>query len=315
MSSLAASRADNFYFPPEWRPEYGGLSKFAGSKGANQYEQHGIIRFELPFDGWCLGCNRHFSKGHRFNAKKYKAEKYYSTQIWAFDMTCPSSSCTEKFRIKTDPENQTYQYCSGIRKHEQEYTPDPEDFVVHTRDDATQGKLAFDPMNRLQEGLESTKQITSHAQRIASLEDYSYNLHKRDFDLNAQLRETNRAGKKRNAIWLESGKRRGLSMPLLPPCDDDYCVAKKVKFSGSSAPSCLDKEKDKMTKIKTESIFISNGGSTIFSASNSTMSIRSSKSRPCPIKASESSGARPSDKDSKSSSRCPSLDPSYEHQA
>ena len=30
MSSLAASRADGFYFPPDWRPEFGGLSKFQG---------------------------------------------------------------------------------------------------------------------------------------------------------------------------------------------------------------------------------------------------------------------------------------------
>jgi hypothetical protein len=48
MSSLAASRADNFYYPPEWRPEYGGISKFQGSKGKNQYEQRGkeLVRFE-----------------------------------------------------------------------------------------------------------------------------------------------------------------------------------------------------------------------------------------------------------------------------
>eukprot|EP01035_Chromulina_nebulosa_P018465 gene18465-24175_t len=73
MSSLAASRADNFYYPPDWRPELGSISKFQGSKGANQYEQKGIIRFELPFDGWCMGCNRHLSRGTRFNAKKEKA--------------------------------------------------------------------------------------------------------------------------------------------------------------------------------------------------------------------------------------------------
>lgn len=62
MSSLAASRADNFYFPPEWKPEFGGLSKFVGSKGSNQYQKYGILRFELPFDGWCLKCNNHMSK-------------------------------------------------------------------------------------------------------------------------------------------------------------------------------------------------------------------------------------------------------------
>lgn len=28
MSSLAAARADNFYYPPEWDPSKGGLNKF-----------------------------------------------------------------------------------------------------------------------------------------------------------------------------------------------------------------------------------------------------------------------------------------------
>ena len=86
MSSLAAARADNFYFPPEWTPQMGGISKFQGSKGANQYEQKGIIRFELPFDGWCLGCGVHMTKGLRFNAKKEKEGKYFTTQIWSFHM-------------------------------------------------------------------------------------------------------------------------------------------------------------------------------------------------------------------------------------
>jgi len=34
MSSLAAARADNFYYPPEWTPDQGGLNKFRGSNGA-----------------------------------------------------------------------------------------------------------------------------------------------------------------------------------------------------------------------------------------------------------------------------------------
>ncbi|PKI55951.1 hypothetical protein CRG98_023683, partial [Punica granatum] len=29
-SSLAAARADNFYYPPEWTPEQGSLNKFHG---------------------------------------------------------------------------------------------------------------------------------------------------------------------------------------------------------------------------------------------------------------------------------------------
>lgn len=62
MSTLAAARADNMYYPPEWRPEMGGISKFQGSNGHNQYEKYGKIRFELPVHGWCLGCGRHIGR-------------------------------------------------------------------------------------------------------------------------------------------------------------------------------------------------------------------------------------------------------------
>lgn len=51
-----------------------------------------MIRFELPYDGWCLGCNRHLGKGVRFNAKKDLAGNYFSTKIYQFTMTCPSCS-------------------------------------------------------------------------------------------------------------------------------------------------------------------------------------------------------------------------------
>jgi coiled-coil domain-containing protein 130 len=58
MSSLAAAQADSFYFPPEYDGrKHGGLSKFNNPnyKGSNQWQQAGIVRMELPFDGWCLG--------------------------------------------------------------------------------------------------------------------------------------------------------------------------------------------------------------------------------------------------------------------
>lgn len=69
MATLAAARADNMYYPPEWRPEYGGISKFQGSKGHNQYEKYGKIRFELPVHGWCLGCGRHIGRVRWFKVE------------------------------------------------------------------------------------------------------------------------------------------------------------------------------------------------------------------------------------------------------
>lgn len=101
MSSLAASRADNFYHPPDWNPEKISRDKFQKSTGHNQYTKHGIIRFELPYDGWCEGCGRHIGKGTRYNAKKEQDGKYFSTKIWKFTMTC--ATCPQEFVIATDP--------------------------------------------------------------------------------------------------------------------------------------------------------------------------------------------------------------------
>ncbi|KAJ6324530.1 hypothetical protein OIU76_011764 [Salix suchowensis] len=42
MSSLAAARADNFYYPPEWPPKKGGLNKFHG--------QHALRERARKFD-------------------------------------------------------------------------------------------------------------------------------------------------------------------------------------------------------------------------------------------------------------------------
>ena len=130
MSSLAASRADNFYFPPDYRPEYGGISKFNNKnfKGANQYQQFGIVRFELPFDCWCLQCNRHMCKGLRFNAKKDSCGKYLSTTLWSFSMKCPD--CANQFLIKTNPKEDTYDMVEGIRKMEQDFVPDADDSLI-----------------------------------------------------------------------------------------------------------------------------------------------------------------------------------------
>ncbi len=102
--------------PPGAAPD---ATQFQGSKGKNQYEQYGIIRFELPFDAWCLKCEKHMSKGLRFNAKKDRAGKYFTTTIWPFSMKC--YSCDQQFIIKTDPKNNTYEFAEGLRKHEQDY--------------------------------------------------------------------------------------------------------------------------------------------------------------------------------------------------
>lgn len=62
-------QADNFYYPPGWDPSKGSLNKFNNSHGAlgdrgRKLASDGIlvIRFEMPFNVWCAGCNHLIGK-------------------------------------------------------------------------------------------------------------------------------------------------------------------------------------------------------------------------------------------------------------
>jgi hypothetical protein len=227
MSSLAASKADNFYFPPEWRPEMGSISKFQGSKGANQYEQYGIIRFELPFDGWCLGCKRHMSKGLRFNAKKDRDGKYFTTTIYMFTMKC--YSCDMTFKVRTNPKDRTYDFVEGLRKHEQEYSAEDQEGIIHLLTDEERFQLSNDPIAKLQHTNEDTKRAKTQFERLTDLQDLQEKVYKDDFSINSLLRKKNRAVKKQEQEQLEEGRKRGVTnIRLLDLDEKDEAEAKKV---------------------------------------------------------------------------------------
>ena len=124
MSSLNATQADGYYVPPEYF-ESGAykkqsVSKFAGSKGHNQYLQHSVVRFELPFDGFCTHCSAHVGKGTRFNAHKAHVDDYFTTKIYLFTTKC--RVCAHAvFRIRTNPKDRTFDYTEGIRKKVEEF--------------------------------------------------------------------------------------------------------------------------------------------------------------------------------------------------
>ena len=256
MSSLAATQSDGFYFPPEWRPEFGGLSKYQGSKGANQYQTHGIIRFELPFDAWCLKCSKHMSKGLRFNAKKDKApEKYFTTQIWAFSMRCPNPDCDQNFVIKTDPENDTYNMTEGMRKMDQDFEPELGDSIIIATTDEERHLLVTDPMFRLQHEKEDRRRALSAKEHLESLIDLQSHQKERDYDMNAHLRSGSRLKRKRAVQLSEEGRKRGLSIPLVEPNESDFFAAKSAVFVGDRKTSVASVERSKMAALQSESIF------------------------------------------------------------
>lgn len=248
MSSLAASRADNFYFPPEWRPEMGGISKFQGSKGANQYQQFGIIRFELPFDGWCTKCSRHISKGTRFNAKKDKAGKYLSTQIFAFTMKC--ASCDNEMVIKTDPEHRTYDFSVGIRKMEQEFEADANDSIIASVSEEARAKMLSDPIFRLQHEVEDKRRAQSATERLTSLYELKNSFYKDDGGSNSALRKIHRARKTHEKGLLEEGRKLNISLPLQDPHEDDARALLLKDFSASRKRRFQVEERKKLLHIQ-----------------------------------------------------------------
>jgi coiled-coil domain-containing protein 130 len=252
MSSLAASRADNFYFPPEWRPEMGSISKFQGSSGSNQYEKYGIIRFELPFDAWCLGCGRHMSKGLRFNAKKDRAGKYFTTTIYSFDMKC--YSCEQRFEIKTDPKNRTYDYVSGLRKHEQDYEANAEEGIVEVGNDEVRQKIDADPMFKLQHHQEDYRRTQTARDRLEELQELQDETHRKDYDVNALLRSKNRKKRALENEELQDGKRRGFNIRLVATTPAEERSAKSVVYR-KDVMKLHSQEAYKRAKIQTESIF------------------------------------------------------------
>ena len=256
MSSLAASRADNFYFPPEYDGrKHGGLSKFnnPGYKGSNQWQQSGVVRWELPFDGWCVACKRHMSKGLRFNAKKEKAGKYFTTTIFSFSMKCPS--CPQQFEIKTDPKNSTYDFAVGIRKMEQEYETGAEDRVITLTSDETKQQLQEDAIFKLEFDNEKKAKEESAKQRIEGLIERNESTNRHDYDMNKKMREKNRTLKRRQKDLVDMGASIGLAVPLLENDEADITLARRARFKPRHGGLFGASERVKMTNIQEQSIF------------------------------------------------------------
>lgn len=196
MSSLAAARADNFYYPPEWSPKKGSLNKFHGQHALRERARkldQGIliIRFEMPFNIWCGGCNSMIAKGVRFNAEKKQVGNYYSTKIWSFTMK--AACCKHEIVIQTDPKNTEYVIISGAQRKTEDYdVEDAETFELPA--DEERGKLS-DPFYRLEHGEEDLRKKKEAEPVLVRLQKVSDSRHANDYSLNRALRDRLRVTK------------------------------------------------------------------------------------------------------------------------
>lgn len=229
MSSLAATQSDGYYYHPDYRKEDGSISKFNGSKGANQFEQRGVIRFEFPFDGWCTSCDARHSKGSRFNAKKGKDGKYLSTTVWSFSMKC--TGCPQVFIIKTDPKNSTYDFFQGLRKRDEEALSIPSDgqLVITNFADESGGRAlaAVDPMERLQRDQHNKVRAATKEEQIEHLEAFQERTY-HDADANSVLRRAARQQRTNARLLLLAGADLGLPCPLAEDSPRDAEMARRM---------------------------------------------------------------------------------------
>ncbi|XP_010521074.1 PREDICTED: coiled-coil domain-containing protein 130 [Tarenaya hassleriana] len=252
MSSLAAARADNFYYPPEWTPDQGSLNKFQGQHPLRERARKLdkgilIIRFEMPFNIWCGGCNSMIAKGVRFNAEKKQVGNYYSTKIWNFTMK--AACCKQEIVIQTDPKNCEYVIISGAQKKTEEFdVEDAETLELPAEEE--KGKLA-DPFYRLEHqevDLQKKKEAEPVLVRLQRISDAR---HADDYSRNRALRSQLRSQRKRIAEEEAASRKMGLGIRLLPKSEEDAAAASRVKFATK-----FDKNrKDKRALIHASSIF------------------------------------------------------------
>ncbi|KAI8929083.1 CWC16 protein [Entophlyctis helioformis] len=215
---MAERRAANKYYPPDWDPSKGSINTFVGQhplrERARKLDQ-GIlvVRFEMPFNVWCLHCEKHIGMGVRFNAEKKKVGKYYTTPILSFRMKC--HLCSGWIEIHTDPKNSEYTIISGARRREEGF--DAEDAGVITLkgiDDAERERLQVDAFYKL-ETVEKDKEKQREAAVI--IDTLSEKYWKDPFTLSQKLRKRFRV-----CFGLLADQARAAA-------DVEYALSRKIK--------------------------------------------------------------------------------------
>ena len=252
MSALQATQADGYYNPPDWNPRKdGSREKFHRSKGKNQYEQKGVIRFEMMYDSRCLGCQRYIGRGTRFNALKEKSGKYFTTTIWSFHMKC--ASCPQEFVIRTDPENRDYEFVSGIERMAKTRLKTARDELLELEEDRERKEK--DAFYRLAKEKEDKLRASRKRSRLEQLSEVSEKRSKDPASVNASLRKRFREEKKQ--IRKQEGKTRSLgwdkSIRLLPISGEDILMSKHVQFRSTHRVKVSSAKA--RAEIRTRSIF------------------------------------------------------------
>ncbi|KHN87037.1 Coiled-coil domain-containing protein -like protein [Toxocara canis] len=228
---MGERKGQNFYYPPDFDyKKHRSLNAYHGThalreRAAKIKQGILIIRFEMPFNIWCLGCNNHIGMGVRYNAEKKKVGMYYTTPVYEFRMKC--HLCDNYFVIRTDPEHFDYELVEGCRRQEKRY--DPSTIAQLGAVDRTFNRqLESDKMFKVEHKEKDETKGAEAGNQVEKLEWIQERM-RDDFAANQALRRNFRREKQelKDQRVMDEGlqKRTSLDLKLLPESDEDKKLA------------------------------------------------------------------------------------------
>uniref|UniRef100_A0A914DSJ0 Galactosylgalactosylxylosylprotein 3-beta-glucuronosyltransferase n=1 Tax=Acrobeloides nanus TaxID=290746 RepID=A0A914DSJ0_9BILA len=264
---MGERKGQNFYYPPDFNYKvHGNLNRYHGThalreRAAKIGQGILIIRFEMPFNVWCLGCNNHVGMGVRYNAEKKKIGMYYTTPLYEFRMKC--HLCDNYFVIRTDPKNFDYELVEGLRRQEKRFDSGELDNVAPV-DRTFNQKLASDAMFKAEhekKDKEKSDEAEGQVNKLEMIQSRMYD----DYGVNSFLRNRFRAEKKfiGDQRLADEGlkKRLSLDIPLQPETNEDRIMATRM-LKYKDLKSHEDRQKEAREEIVNRPLFESLGPST-----------------------------------------------------
>ncbi|UZJ53155.1 hypothetical protein CBS101457_002475 [Exobasidium rhododendri] len=155
-----------------------------------------VVRFELPFNVWCEGCQGHIGQGVRYNAEKQRVGEYYSTPIFSFK--CKTACCQNVMIIETDPKNTRYVVKSGARQQNSDWDPaENGGFAIH--DDGKPSTAIAPPpdaFSALEKSISDRTVSKTRATRLEELQESATSRSSDPYAINSALRNSFRKEKK-----------------------------------------------------------------------------------------------------------------------
>jgi len=210
----------------------------------------------MPFNVWCLKCERHIAKGVRFNAEKKAVGSYYSTKIWSFKMRCPS--CSNEIEVQTDPKITDYVVKEGARKKVETYSAEDAG-VIELQDPEEKAKREADPFYKLERKEEDKVEADTKSREIAILRKISEG-RKDTYSMSKLMRDRHRKERKEIAAEKAEAERRrieeGLVVPLPHSTPEEDMEALEA-FTQREVASRKAREDGmaKLTSVQSSSIF------------------------------------------------------------